>query len=346
MRVLIVGGTGLISTSISRQLMATRPDVELWHFNRGKSGPKVPLPGEPKLITGDRKNAAEFVSKLREGPVFDVVIDMIGFLPEEAESLVAACKGRVKQLIFCSTVDVYNKPASRYPITEDEGHSGLNAYGKAKVVCEKILSEAHQRGDFALTVIRPAHTYGEGGSIINSLLGNRTYLDRIKKGKPVIMHGDGTALWVSCHVDDVAKAFIGAIGNEKTYGQSYHTAGEEWMTWNQYTDRISEAAGLPPPRKVYIPSDLLMRVSPERAGWCQTNFYMHNIFDNSRARADLGFEYTISFLEGMKRTIKWMELHQSYENSDDDAFYDALLAAWEQASNSVAAALKGIPELR
>lgn len=346
MRVLIVGGTGLISTAISTQLLASRPDVELWHFNRGKSGPKLPLPGEPRLITGDRKNAADFVAKLREGSAFDVVIDMIGFLPEEAASLVDACRGRAKQVIFCSTVDVYQKPASQYPITEAEPHAGLNDYGKAKVLCERILREAHERGDFALTVIRPAHTYGEGGGIINSLLGNRTYLDRIKKGKPVIVHGDGSSLWVSCHVADVARAFVNAIGNAKTFGQSYHTAGEEWMTWNAYTDKISLAAGLPPPRKIYIPSDVLMRVSPQRAGWCQTNFYLHNIFDNSRAREDLGFRYTIPFLEGMKRTIKWIEEHKAIDNSDEDVFYDTLVQAWERASDSVAAALEGIPELK
>jgi nucleoside-diphosphate-sugar epimerase len=340
MRILIIGGTGLISTAISRQLLE-RGDVELWHYNRGKSPPKLPLPGEVRVIQGDRTDHPAFEARLRAEPPFDCVIDMIGFLPAEAESLVRAVRGRARQVIFCSTVDVYDKPASRYPITEEEGRSGLNDYGRNKVRSEDVLLEAERRGDLPLTIIRPAHTYGEGGGIIHSLLGNRTYLDRVKKGKPIVVHGDGTSLWTSCHVDDVARAFVGAVGNPRAIGRAYHATGEEWMTWNRYHEIIAELVGVPTPPRVYIPSEVLAEVAPSRGVWCIQNFFLHNIFDNRRAREELGFRYTVSFRDGMRRAIRWFEERGMIEDSDQDAFYDALVTEWGTLRAGLAAALKG-----
>lgn len=338
MKVLIIGGTGLISTALSRQLLE-RGDVELTHFNRGRSTPKAPLPGRVQVITGDRTDHAAFEARLRALPPFDCVIDMIGYEPADAESLARTFAGRAGQLIFCSTVDVYDKPARRYPITEDEGRSGLNDYGRKKVRCEDILAAAAARGDFPLTIIRPVHTYGDGGGVIHSLLGNRTYLDRVRKGKPIIQHGDGTSLWSSVHADDCARAFVGAIGNPRAMGRAYHTGGDEWFTWNAYHATIAQVMGAPPPRLVYIPSDLLAEAAPQRGIWCIQNFCLHNIFDSRRAREDLGYRYTIPLREGMRRTIAWMEAHGAIEDSDADVFYDRLLEAWSGARRAVVAGM-------
>ncbi|MDH5689600.1 MAG: NAD-dependent epimerase/dehydratase family protein [Candidatus Bathyarchaeota archaeon] len=172
MNVLIIGGTGLISTAISRFLIERGDDVTL--YNRGVT--EMLIPYKPKRILGDRTDYAAFEAQMAKAGPFDCVIDMVCFLPEEAESAIRAFQGRVRQYIFCSTVDVYTKPAEHYPIREDEERhpSSTFPYALNKAACENILLEAHQRGDFPLTIIRPAYTYGEGGGLIHTSAGEPT----------------------------------------------------------------------------------------------------------------------------------------------------------------------------
>ncbi len=338
MHILILGGTGLISTAITHQLLERGHNVT--HFNRGQTEARIPE-GTVNQIVGDRKDYPAFERQMQEAGHFDCVIDMICYTEEDAASLVRAFRGRIGQLIFCSTVDVYARPTVRFPIRENEPRGGVSAYGKAKVQCEDLLLVAHERGDFPVTVIRPAHTYGEGGRIIHTLGWSTTYLDRIRKEKPIIVHGNGQSLWVSCHIDDVGQTFVTAAGKADTFGKCYHVTGEDWMTWDHYTYSVAEALGAPEPTIIHIPADLLFRVAPDRARVCLENFQFNNIFDNSAARNDLGFRYRIPFVEGVRRTYAWLESRGRIDNSDDDPFYDRIIAAWERLGTAMAADLAG-----
>ncbi|NJN82359.1 MAG: NAD-dependent epimerase/dehydratase family protein [Caldilineaceae bacterium] len=169
MKILIVGGTGLISTAITRVLVERGEEVT--HYNRGAS--PTQLADSPPTIRGDRKAFAEFEAQMADAGPFDCVIDMVGFTPAEAESAVRAFRGRTDHFIFCSTIDVYNKPASRYPVREDEGRQPRASFPYAydKAICERIFEEAHSRGDFPVTIIRPAYTYGEGRGLLHTFRG-------------------------------------------------------------------------------------------------------------------------------------------------------------------------------
>jgi nucleoside-diphosphate-sugar epimerase len=268
---------------------------------------------------------------------------MICFDPAEAESDVRAFRGRTAQLILTSTVDVYTKYPRRYPITEDEAYGAVNTYGINKVRSEEIIATAGRRGDFASTIIRPAHTYGEGRGLISSLGWGTGYIDRIRKGKPIVVHGDGTSLWCSCHVDDVGRAYVNAIGNPKAMNQAYHVTGEEWMTWNRYHQGVAEAMRAPLPRLVHIPTDVLAMVA-KRGHICIENFQFDNIFDNTRARADLAFRYTIPWVEGVRRTVSWLDAHGKVDNSDDDPYEDRLIAAWERLGAGMLRELAGLDD--
>ena len=325
MQVLVIGGTGLISTAITRYLVERGDDVTL--YNRGIR--ELKIPHEPKRIIGDRTDYSAFEAQMTEVGPFDCVIDVVCFLPEDAESAVRAFRGRVEQYVSCSTVDVYTKPAKQYPVKEDaERHPASSfPYALNKAACERILWESHRRGDFEVTFIRPAYTYGEGGGLIHTFGWGTYYLDRVRKGKPVIVHGDGTSFWVACHRDDVGRAFVGAVGNTRAFGKAYHVTGEEWMTWNQYHERVAQAIGAPPPKLVHIPTELLHKVAPKQATWCLENFRFNNIFDNTAARADLGFRYTIRWVDGVRRVVAWLDEHGKIENSDDFPFYDRIIEA-------------------
>lgn len=338
MSILIIGGTGLISTRITQQLLARGDDVR--HVNRGRRGAGfggIAFERDVPTITADRTDYAAFEKRMHGAGAWDCVIDMVGFTPADAESAIRAFQGRCEHFIFCSTVDVYAHPHPQgaLPYREDAPQGARNPYAAGKVECERIFRRAHQRGDLNVTVIRPAYTYAEGAGILDSLRGRKTLIDRIRKGRPIVMHGDGQSLWCSCHAGDVARAFVNAVGNAKAFGKSYHVTGEECITWNQHLEFVAAAIGAPEPRFVHIPTDVLAKLLPsetlaDAAHWTLTNFQFNNIFDNSAAKADLGFRYTVRWEEGARRLVRWLDANGMVANSDADHFDDNLIAAWEQ----------------
>jgi nucleoside-diphosphate-sugar epimerase len=340
MKILIIGGTGLISTPITRLLLERGDDVVL--VNRGRS--ETRFDGSIRRLVSDRNDFAAFEAQMAQAGPFDCVIDMVCFTPAQAESAVRAFQGRTGQFIFCSTVDVYSKPAARFPYREDEPRNALTDYGRNKAKCEDIFMAAQQRGDFAATILRPAMTYGEGAALVNTFGWNTTVLHRLRQGKPIVVHGNGQALWVVCHVDDCARAFVNAIGNARTFGKAYHVTGEEWLTWDNFYRGIARAMNAPEPTLIHIPADLLARLAPRDVGITTFNFQYSNVYDNTAAKADLGFQYTIPWVEGARRTIAWMD-SKGLINGSDDPFFDQLIAAWERlcAEMTARAARKETP---
>ncbi len=329
MNILILGGTGNISTAITRSLQTQSHALTL--FNNDATRPDW-LRAGVKVLSGDRRNYADFERQMSGLGPWDCVIDMIAFEPEDAECDVRVFQGRTGQFIFCSTVDAYEKAPSRYPVTEETGVLGARpsfAYGWKKVQCERTLWAAHQRGDFALTVMRPTFTYNETWSPgIHAFGGQSYHLDRLLKGKPIILHGDGTSVWVASYRDDTASAFVGAIGNPKAMGQAYNVTGDEWMTHQHIWQTIARVLGAPPPDFVCIPTDLLGKLAPKQAEWCVENFRYNNLFDNSKAKRDLGFHYTVTFEQGARKCIEWLRANAKIEDCAKHPFYDRIVEAW------------------
>jgi len=343
MRVLIVGGTGLISTGITRRLLERGDDVTL--YNRGVHDASF-APGV-QVILGDRQQFAAFEAQIAGLGYFDAVIDMVCFLPEEMESAIRAFRGRTGQYIFCSTVDVYTRPASRYPIVESESRHPLPSYpyAYAKAHCEELVFAAHARGELNATIIRPGHTIGEGRAhIIHSMGASTHLLDRIRKSLPIICHGDGSSFWGTAHRDDVSGAFVGALGNPQAYGKGYHAASDEMLTWDRYYQGIAEGMGWPAPKLVHIPTELLIRVAPQSALWTSQNFCYNNVFDNTAAKADLGYRFTIPWVESSRRIIQWLIAHDQIEDTAKYPVYDAIIAAWERHGAAMADELAGLDQ--
>ncbi len=323
-KILLIGGTGLISTAIAQQLIDRGEDITL--FNRGKS--PVRLKGEVKRLIGDRSDHRLFESLLRSAGPWDCVIDMVCGDPADAGALARACRGQVGQLIFCSTTNVYPKPADAYPVREEHRLGAQFASGQNKIECERLCREAQADGGFALTVIRPGHTYGEGGGVINTLGAPTSFLDRFRRGKPLVVHSDGNGLWSALHIDDVALVFVAAVGNATAFGRTYNATGQEWMTWDQYHDRIAQALGVPCPPLVHIPVDVLARLAPERTAQTLRSLQYPGLYDTSAAGRDFGFRQRIGFVEGMRRTIRWLDENQKIDAWATDPDYDPLIDKW------------------
>jgi nucleoside-diphosphate-sugar epimerase len=174
--------------------------------------------------------------------------------------------------------------------------------------------------------------------------GKTTFLDRLRKGKPVIVHGDGNSFWTSCHSDDIASAFVGALQNRKAFGKGYHATPDEWLTWNRYHQLVAEAMGAPEPELIHIPTDVLGCIAPTRSTIVLENFHFNNIFDNSAARTDLGFQARVPFREGMRRTIEWVESTGGVEDSATEPWYDRIIAAWQKSITQLERELEDIDE--
>lgn len=339
MRVLLIGGTGNIGTAITRGLLARGDTVT--HFNRGRAGDE--FAGRVEQLTGDRNDSAAFEAAMATAGPFDCVIDMIAYHPEQVQSAIRALSGRTAQYIYCSTVDVYTKPAARYPITEDaeRNPSPTFPYAFDKGKCERLLEEAHAKSGFPFTSIRPAATYCEDRGLLPLIGTAEGLITRIREGKPVIVMGDGSSFWVSAHRDDVGPAFVAAAGNPATIGKGYHVAGEEWLTWKRYFGTVAEVLGVPMPELVCIPTDILVKLAPKEAAWTWMNFHYNNLFDNTRAKQELGYRYTVSWREGVGRIIERLSSRGVIDNAEPCPLYDRLVDEWTKSTDALIARFSG-----
>lgn len=321
--VLVIGGTGNISTAVTAALVARGMEVTL--LNRGHQR----IEGT-RCVVADRNDRAGFAAAVHSLPDFDCVVDMIGYEPEDGRQLIECFGGRVGQLIFSSTVDTYAKPAPKYPVVEGMPRSQNPAfrYAHKKGILEEMLEMASQEGAFALTILRPAATYNDHGTPIGILSDGLAVMRRLRYGLPVILPGDGTSLWTSTHRDDVGLAFSNAVLNQCTYGRDYIIAGDAAISWYTYYDTVREVLGGPDMEPVYIPSDFLAKVAPEACNWCPLNFRFSNIFDCTQAARDLGFRYTVPWHEGVRRMVEYWDGLGAIDSAQDHPVYEPLLKRW------------------
>lgn len=341
MNILLIGGTGLISSPITRKLLARGHAVT--HFNRGRKA--VAPPGVTQLV-GDRSQYAAFESQMQRFGPWDCVIDMWCMEIADAHSLVRAFRGRTAQLIMCSTVDVYARPVKKFPITEDEPLGGVSIYGKKKVECERILMAAHARGDFAVTVIRPTHTYHDAGAIHNATLNNAAVLGRLQRGLPIILQGDGQSIWCAVHAEDCSEAFANAVGHRPAFGRAFHTGGA-LMTWEEKLTVVCAVFDWPAPTFVHIPTATLFALWPERGRISQENFQFDNLFDSTAAERDLNYRYTISWRQGVER-MKPVFLATPGKIADPatDPMYQRVLDTWDRHTRAMVPELAAAPALQ
>ena len=329
MRVLIVGGTGLISAGIVKSLLARGADVTL--YNRGQRESSSPLPPQVARIQGDRNQFSAFESQLK-GLRFDAVIDMVCFNAEQAESAVRAFGGRCEHFIFCSTVCTYGtKSPPSILIDEEFPQEPISGYGKGKVTCEKIFRAAQESGSFKTTIIRPSCTYGPGGSLIDQLESNPVSWDRIERGLPVLCAGDGLGLWQATHRDDCGKLFAYAALNPKTYGQSYNATRDEIMTWRDFFRQAASALGKSA-QLVFMPAAWIVKHDPKRFGLLAEITQFHGAYTSAKAKRDVPeFRCEIGFEQGAAETLNDIKHRNAWRSSRDDALYKSMLESATQA---------------
>lgn len=336
MKILIIGGTGTISTAISRRLAES--GHELYLLNRGNSNDM--LPSNIKFINADINNEKEAAEKLN-GLSFDAVCDFIAFIKPQLERDYRLFNGRTKQFVFISSASAYNKLPSDYIITE--GTSLANPYweySRNKIECEEYLMKMYRDNRFPVTIVRPSHTYCEK-SVPLGVHGNNgswQVIKRMLEGKPVIIHGDGTSLWTVTDSRDFATGFIGLLGNPHAIGEAFQITSDESLTWNQIYQKIADALGVEL-KPYYVSSEFLAAVSDYDFTGSLTGDKSNSVvFDNSKLkRAVPDFRTAIRFDEGIKRTVEYVLLHKECQTEDEefDRWCDKVIATLENAKKII-----------
>jgi nucleoside-diphosphate-sugar epimerase len=319
LKVLFIGGTGIISSACSP--LAIERGIELYLLNRGKSS--RPTPAGARVLNADIRDPASVRAAI-QGHSFDSVVDWVAFTPEHVEIDIELFQGRTAQYVFISSASAYQKPPASLPVTEGTVLANpVWQYSRNKIACEERLIRAYRETGFGTTIVRPSHTYDERTLPFE---GGWTVVDRIRKGKPVVVHGDGTSLWVMTHHADFAKAFVGLLGHPQAIGEAFHITSDEVLSWNQIHETFGRAAGAEA-KLVHVPSATIAAFD---RGWGDglLGDKAHSmIFDNSKVKRLVpGYTATIPLSQGAREVVAWYDADPQRQRIDErvDGLMDLL----------------------
>ncbi|MGD0463264.1 MAG: SDR family oxidoreductase [Tepidisphaeraceae bacterium] len=328
MKVLFVGGTGIISTACVR--LAAQRGMEVHVLNRGKT--QAELPPDVKAIHADIQDENQAGAAL-ENRTFDVVANFVNFVPKDIERDFRLFRDKVGQYFFISSASAYQTPPVNYLVTESTPLANPHwEYSRNKILCEERLAEYGEKG-FPAVVVRPSLTYGDTliPLSVTSWTQSWSTVDRMLKGKPIIIHGDGTNIWTSTHNSDFAKGFLGLFGNARAIGNAFHITSDEVLTWNQCYQIVADAVGARP-KFVHVSSEMLTAFNPELEGWLAGGFSNSVVFDNTRIKSWVpDFLATTGFKEGIGQTIRHFQSNPRLQVVDSkfDQWCDRVIAAME-----------------
>jgi nucleoside-diphosphate-sugar epimerase len=330
MKILFIGGSGVISRAATQQTVAA--GHELWLLNRGK---RRPIDGTRSLVA-DLADIDGVRAALR-GHTWDVVVQWIAFTPADIRRDLALFRDSARQYVFISSASVYQKPLAHYLITESTPRANPHwEYSRLKIGCEQELEAAHQANGFPCVIVRPSLTYGEDQVplVLNSWNQSWTAIDRMRRGAPVIIPGDGTSLWTITHNTDFAQGIVGLFGNPSTLGHAFHITSDEVLTWNQIFKQAADAAGVKHPNFVHMPSEFIISCVPAVEGTLLGDKAVSAVFDNTKIKRFVpGFAAKTTFATGIRRTIEWFDADPARKLIDDAANqrWDKLAAAYATA---------------
>jgi nucleoside-diphosphate-sugar epimerase len=330
MKVLFIGGTGNISATVSRQ--ALDRGIDLYLLNRGKMVSTIP---SAKSIVGDI-NRREDIESVLKGHTWDAVVNWIAFTEQDIARDYELFRGRTKQYVFISSASAYQKPLAFPIVTESTPLANpFWQYSRDKIACEMTLNSYYRQEQFPITIVRPSLTYD---TVIPVPIGGwteYTIVDRMKKGKKIIVHGDGTSLFTITHADDFAKGFLGLLGHQQAIGESFHITSDEILTWNQIHQALAEAVECEA-KVVHIPSEILATFDEDLRGSLIGDKATSVIFDNTKIKRFVpGFTATIPFKQGIRRTIKWFEADPARQiiRKETNAWMEKIINQYEKAFN-------------
>src|SRR5580700_9204401 len=331
MRILFIGGTGIIS--VASTALAAQRGLDITLLSRGQHASA--LPAGVKTLIADVNDPAALLKLERES--FDAVVDWIAFTPADIERDFKLFRGRTRQFVFISSASAYQKPQTHYLMTESTPLANPYwDYSRNKIACEERLMRAYREEGFPITIVRPSLTYGETQIplVLNSWQKSYTAVDRMIRGQKLIVPGDGSSLWVITHNTDFAKGLVGLLGQQQAIGHAFHITSDEVMTWDQIFRTVGDAIGVEP-KLIHIPSDFVSACIPEKLGTLTGDKSMSVVFDNSKIKRFVPtYCATTTFAEGIRQTMAWFDADPARRQIDDEANarWDKLIESYERGA--------------
>ena len=333
MKILMIGGTGIISSACSELIV--KRGMELSILNRSVST-KFSIPDGAHHLVGDIYGDPARIAGLLHGQCFDAVVNWVAYTPEHIEESIRLFSGLTDQFVFISSASAYQKPPARYIITEETPlENPFWDYSRNKIAAEqRLMREYHEHG-FPATIIRPSLTYGLSQIPLAGASWQHPYtvIDRVRKGKKIIIPGDGTSLWTVTWNGDFAKGLVGLLGRKDAVGQAFHITSDEVLSWNQIFAEVGKALGLDMDI-VHIASDLIAAYNPGEVGSLIGDKSHSAVFDNSKIKHFVpDFKCEVPWAEGVRRAIAWHEADPTRMTIDEEMNrnWDTLIAAYERA---------------
>ena len=322
LRVLFIGGSGVISSACARE--AVNAGIDLYVLNRGQSTTR-PLPDGVAELRADVRNP-EAVRDAIDGFDFDSVVDWVAFTTEHVSSDIDVFRGRTGQYVFISSASAYQTPPARLPVTESTPlRNPFWQYSRDKIACEDLLVREYRENNFPATIVRPSHTYDATKTVLS---GGWTALARMLAGKPVIVHGDGTSLWTVTHNTDFARGFVPLLAHPRTLGEAFQITSDDVLTWDQIAHALAAALGVTA-RLVHVPSDAIAAADPGWGAGLLGDKAHSMVFDNSKLRSVVpGWRAVIPFERGAREIADWYLADPARQVPDErlDALMDKLAA--------------------
>ncbi|MBC7291308.1 MAG: SDR family oxidoreductase, partial [Actinotalea sp.] len=320
-KVLFIGGTGIISSACSA--LAVERGLDLYVLNRGTTSSR-PLPEGATLLQGDIRDVGSARAALGDHE-FDAVVDWVAFTPDHVRTDLELFRGRTGQYVYISSASAYQTPPERLPITESTPlRNPFWEYSRNKIACEDVLVQAYRDEAFPATIVRPSHTYDR---TLVPLDGGWTAVERMRQGKPVVVHGDGTSLWTLTHHTDFARGLVALLGHPRTLGEAFTITGDDVLTWDQITRALAAAAGVRDPRIVHVPSDVISAEDPDWGAGLLGDKAHSAVFDTAKIRSIApDFTTTVRFEQGAREIVEWHDADPARRVVDErlDALMDRL----------------------
>lgn len=319
--VLFIGGSGVISTACAERAVACGMDLHV--LTRGRSR-RPPVAGVRQLHAdrSDQEATRRALGALEP----DVVVNFVAFTPEQVQADIELFTGRTRQYVFISSASAYQTPPARVPVTESTPlRNPFWAYSRQKIAGEDLLVRAYREHGFPMTVVRPSHTYDHTKT---PLPGGWTVVERMRQGREVVVHGDGTSLWTLTHSRDLAPGLVGLLGRDQALGEAVHITSDEALPWDAVFRTMARAAGIPDPRLVHVPSDAIAAEDPEWGAGLLGDKAHSMVFDNSKVRGLVPqFGPTTTFAQGAAEIVAWHDADPARRTVDPqlDATMDALV---------------------
>lgn len=321
MKVLFIGGTGIISSACSD--LAITQGIDLYLLNRGKSS--RPAPAGAKILTGDIGDAESVCQALGDHE-FDAVVQWIAFTPDHIQRDLDLFRGRTGQYVFISSASAYQTPPSSLPVRESTPlDNPLWEYSRNKIACEELMVRAYREEKYPITIVRPSHTYDKTLLPFDHAA---TVFRRILDKRPVVVMGDGTSIWTLTHHRDFAKGFNGLLGHSAAIGEAFHITSDEWLTWNQIYDIVGSKVGVEV-EKVHVASEAIAREEPGMGPGLLGDKANSMIFDNSKIKAIVpAFRCDIPFSRGAEEVVAYQLANPKDADPEKDAMFDRLIAKY------------------